>query len=345
MRTMRSAILRRPATLFGLSALTIATACIVIARSRAFAANPDVAAWGITFDLAVSIPLLYWFFVIRSGHARPLTVAPVFLIGLTLAAFVVPQSQQQFLGQLRLFVAPAAELLLVAALIGRIRRMRLERSTSSDPYARISAAARTLAGENRAAEVIASELAMVYYALFCWKQQPSEERGAFTVHERSGWSTIVVCIIVMIVAESIGMHLLIALWSPLGAWIWTALDLWGMVWLIGDYHALRLRRSSIDGEALHIRYGLRWSVSVPLASIVAVEAVQREEEWKRRDVLKVAILDEPRWLITFDAPVVAHGLAGLRKEIRGIALLPDDDAPVSALQRAIAERDTRAERP
>ena len=71
MRTMRSAILRRPATLFGLSALTIATACIVIARSRAFAANPDVAAWGITFDLAVSIPLLYWFFVIRSGHARP----------------------------------------------------------------------------------------------------------------------------------------------------------------------------------------------------------------------------------------------------------------------------------
>ena len=120
---MRSAILRRPATLFGLSALTIATACIVIARSRAFAANPDVAAWGITFDLAVSIPLLYWFFVIRSGHARPLTVAPVFLIGLTLAAFVVPQSQQQFLGQLRLFVAPAAELLLVAALIGRIRRI------------------------------------------------------------------------------------------------------------------------------------------------------------------------------------------------------------------------------
>jgi hypothetical protein len=51
----------------------------------------------------------------------------------------------------------------------------------------------------------------------------------------------------------------------------------------------------------------------------------------------------PRWLITFDAPVVAHGLAGLRKEIRGIALLPDDDAPISALQHAIAARDTRAE--
>lgn len=329
--------------LFVLSAVTIASACIAIARSQAFATNPDLAAWAITFDLAISIPLVYWFFVVRGGHARPLTIAPLFLVGLLLASFVVPPAQQQFLGQLRLFIAPAAEVLLAVALIQRIRRMRVERSSDADPYVRISAAARALAGHNRAAEVVASEFAMVYYALFCWKEKPAEDPRAFTLHERSGWSTVVACILVLIVAESIGMHLLIALWSPVAAWIWTALDVWGMVWLIGDYHALRLRRSSIDDEMLHIRYGLRWSVSIPRASIVAIEPVQREEEWKRRDILKVAILDEPRWLITFDAPVIAHGLAGLRKEIRGIALLPDDDAPISALRNALAARDRRAE--
>jgi hypothetical protein len=45
----------------------------------------------------------------------------------------------------------------------------------------------------------------------------------------------------------------------------------------------------------------------------------------RKDVLKVAILDDPRWLITLREPVVVHGLAGLRKTVRAIALLPDQD--------------------
>jgi hypothetical protein len=130
------------------------------------------------------------------------------------------------------------------------------------------------------------------------------------------------------------MHLLLSLWSRAAAWVWTALDLWAVIWLLGDYQALRLRRSSVGGEALHLRYGLRWSVDVPLEAIVAVEPVRAESEWKRKDVLKVAILDEPRWLISLAEPVVVNGLAGIRKTVRGIALLPDDDEAISALRNA-----------
>ena len=39
---------RRPALLFAMSAAAILAACIAIVRSQAYAANPDVAAWGIT---------------------------------------------------------------------------------------------------------------------------------------------------------------------------------------------------------------------------------------------------------------------------------------------------------
>lgn len=327
--------LRRPSSLFLLSALAIAGACVAIARSRVFIAQPDVAAWGITFDLTISIPLVYWFLVVRTGRARPLTIAPVFLIGMALAAVLLPRAQQQFLGQLRTFVLPAVELVLLAAMVQRIRALRRQDNTSPDPYVRISTAARALAGEGRVAEVIASETAMFYYAFFGWRQQPAETRGhAFTLHERNGWPTIVVCLIVMIVAESIGMHLLLGLWSPIAAWVWTGLDLWAIVWLVGDAQALRLRRSSVDDEMLHIRFGLRWSVSIPLANIASIDDVRSESEWKRRDVLKVAILDEPRWLVTLREPVTANGLAGIRKEIRGLALLPDDDETVSVLRRA-----------
>lgn len=302
---MRALPLRRP---FYPLALLVVAVCAFIARSRAFAANPDVVAWGITFDLTITVPLLYWFFVVRTGKARPLSVAPVFIIGTLIATALLPRSNQQFVQQLRLLV-PVAEVVLVIAFIQRARRMKLEHA---------------LVGEGRVAEIIASEFAMLYYAVRGWGKQPEAVDGRpFTVHERSGWSSIVACIIVLIVAEGIGMHFLIGRWSVRAAWGWTILDLWAIVWLLGDYQALRLRRSSIDGETLHLRYGLRWTVDIPLASIVSVEEVR---DWKnQRGILKVAILDDPKWLITLAEPVTAKGMAGLRKQIHGIALLADDD--------------------
>lgn len=316
---------RRPALLFAMSAAAILAACIAIVRSQAYAANPDVAAWGITFDLTISIPLLYWFFVVRGGKARPLTIVPLFLIGTMIAARLIPEGQQQFVRQLGWIVVPAAELLLIWTLVSRVRAMRKQRSTSSDPYERIAAAARTLAGDGLLADAIASEFASFYYAFFGWRQQPEPRERAITFHERNGWGTILICIFVMIAAEGLAMHLFLSRWSALAAWGWTALDLWAAIWLLGDYHGLRLRRSWIDGEALHVRHGLRWTVTIPRELIASIDEIHDQSKWKRKDVLKIAMLDEPRWLITLREPVVARGMVGMRKSIRALAVLPDQD--------------------
>ena len=292
----------------------------------------DVLAWGLTFDLTISLPFVYWFFVVRRGKAQMVSVAPVFIAGTAAASFLIPAAQQTFLSQLKLFLLPLAELSLVTALVMRVRRAAKSRGNSDDPYERILNAARALIGETRVAEVVASEVAMVYYALFTWRKKPSAVAGrAFTLHERCGWGTILVCIYVLIVAEGIGMHLLLARWSTVAAWIWTTFDLWAMLWLLGDYQGLELRRSYLSDDALHIRYGLRWNVAVPLASIASIDDVQGE--WKQQPgVLRVAMLEEPRVLITLEEPIVAKGLAGLRKTIHAIAFLPDDDETIDALR-------------
>ena len=323
---------RRPAALFGASAVLVVGICIAVLRSRAFAANPDLAAWGITFDLTISLPLLYWFFVVRGGKARPLTIVPVFLLGTMLATALIPHAQQAFLRQLGRVVVPVAELLLVTALVGRIIAARREPNPSSDPYDRIAKAANTLAGEGVMANVITSEAAMFYYAFFGWRRQPPMRERAVTFHERNGWSTILACILVIIAAEGLAMHLLLAQWKSVAAWCWTALDLWALIWLLGDYQALRLRRTWIDDEALHIQYGLRWTITVPREQIASVEEI-RNESWKRKEILRIAILDAPRWKVTLREPLVARGLLGLRKRIVAIALLPDDDSWIANLTR------------
>jgi hypothetical protein len=314
--------------LFASSAVLVIAACWAILRSQAFGKHPDVLGWAVTFDLTLTVPLLYWLSVVKTGRARALTVAPVFLLSMALAAVLVPRGQQAFLRDLRFLGAPM-ELLLLGALAHRVFRASRDRSTSPDPYERIYAASRIVVGEGRAAEVVASEAATMYYALFCWRKQPAEVEGQpFTVHERSGWGTVVACILVLLVAESIGLHLLVQLWSTKAAWIVTFFDVWGILWLLGDYHGLRLRRSSITDDALELRYGLRWSATIPRTNIAAVTEIHAESEWKRKDVLKVAMLDEPRWLITLHEPVTMRGMAGLRKTVRAIALLPDGDFPL-----------------
>jgi hypothetical protein len=250
---------------------------------------------------------------------------PVFLLGTMIAARLIPGGQQDFLRQLRHVVGPAAELLLIGALVSRVLAARKEHRISTDPYDRIATAARTLAGEGLAARVITSEVATFYYAFFGWKQQPEPRERAVTFHQRNGWGTILICIFVLIAAEGLAMHLFLARWNTTAAWGWTAVDLWAVIWLIGDYQALRLRRSWIDDETLHIHYGLRWTVTIPRQLIVSVDEIREESEWKRKDVLKLAILDAPRWKITLREPLIAHGLAGMRKEIRALAILPDQD--------------------
>ncbi len=308
---------RHPAAFFALSALAVLTACVAVLRSAAFVRNPDVAAWGVTFDLTISLPLLYWFFVVRTGKAQALTMAPVFIAGTIVATLLVPRPQQHFLEQLKWIVGPAAELLILVSVIRGVRT-----------------------GDSRIAEFVRAEATMLYYAIFGWTKKP--EREGITFHQQAGWGSILVCIFVLLAAEGLGMHLLLLHWSVKAAWIWTGLDLWAVMWLLGDYHGLRLRHSFVDDDAFHLRLGMRWSLSIPRENIAALEPIQSESEWKRKGVLKVAILDEPCWLLTLREPMTAHGLAGLRKTVTALALRPDDDSALSALSSALSAREPHA---
>jgi len=307
----RSRALRQPAALFVLASLTVVTAVLVIAHTQRFAANVDVGSWAITFDLTITIPALYYFFVVRAGRARVLTIAPVFLVCAIVATRIVPHDQQQFLHQLRFAFAPL-DLITIYLVTRRLR-------SGAKP-------------DGVVASFVMTELTILRYGLFAWREQPQVPHGstAVTVHQRNGWGTIVVCFLVLITFESIGAHLLVSMWSTKAAWIVTVLDVYGMLWLIGDYHALRLRPTLIGSDAIELRYGMRWSATIARENVAGIDAIQSEADWKRRTTLKMAMLDEPRTLIRLREPVVAHGLAGMRRTIDAIAISPDDEASFHA---------------
>lgn len=326
---MSAAALRRPrpTLLFPLAALSIVIVCVTIVRSRLFAQAPDIAAWGVTFDLTITIPLLWYFVVVRTGHAKPLTLAPVFVIAMTVAALVVPRGHQDFLHALRFASAPleVVTLVLLGRRMARLRNVR--GAQGGDTFTRIDRAARELFGDNRAATFVAMEVTILYYSVTAWRKKSPRLANAITVHEESGWGSIVACILVLLVAESIGAHFLVQLWfGRAAAWVMTSLDVYGILWIIGDYHALRLRVTTVEDGVLRIRHGLRWSADVPLDAIRSIDRVSSESEWKgKKTVMKLALVDEPRWLIRLHEPIRATFIAGIPRTIEAIAVRPDDE--------------------
>ncbi len=321
-----------PLRLFGVGAIAYAAIAILLVRSQVYAAHPDVLAWGLTFDLGISIPLIYWFLFVRTGIMRPLTLIPLFVIAVGVASRIVPAGQHHFAQQLG-YVAAPLDLVTLWMVARRLMRARSAAAEDGDVPTRIAQATRQLFGDGAVAGFVALEVSSFYYGLFCWKKPAAP---GFSIYKRSGWDTVLICIFVLLAAESIGVHLLIQTWSVRTAWVVTLLDLYGAIWLLGDYHAMRLRPITIDEESLHVRFGFRWSISIPLSAITAIEPIRSESDWKRKGVLKVALLAEPRLLIRLDAPAIATGLAGVRKTIDAVALLPDDlEAFEEALRKAM----------
>src|SRR5260221_1172523 len=184
-RVSRTSTLRlQPAQLFTLTAIGIVAICATILRSALFVRNPDLAAWGVTFDLTLTIPFVYYLTVVRPGHAQAITMAPVFVLGVAVAARLVPHGQQSFVQQLR-FVAAPLELVTLVLIARRVVAMRRAGSAAADdPLARISAACREVFGGNPLATFVAFEVTTLYYGLFSWRKKTP--RDGYSVHERSG---------------------------------------------------------------------------------------------------------------------------------------------------------------
>jgi hypothetical protein len=107
----------------------------------------------------------------------------------------------------------------------------------------------------RAADVLASELAAIHCALFSWRSRahlPGDAR-AFSSHKRSGHGGLVFALLVLTAVEALAIHVLPTRWSPVLAWIITALSLYGALWLLADYRASILRPVLVDSNEVWLR--------------------------------------------------------------------------------------------
>ena len=233
-------------------------------------------------------------------------------------------------------LAALAELALIAFIVYKALQLRKgyrERAaTGMDLYDSLRESAGSVVG-TVAGGALAYEATLLYYATAGWSRSPEIGDGAFSVHRNVAYIPLMLAVMIALVVETIAVHLLLRLWSPVAAWVLTAISLYTLVWLIGDIHAVRLRPTRIRDGILHFRLGLRWDAKISIASIQSVGTPENDDRPGGREHLKAILVGAPNLRIQLREPIRAVGFYGLLRRVRTIDLHVDDpDGFVAGLQ-------------
>lgn len=209
---------RLPLLTFAVLTTGIYAVAVTVTRMQSVLREPEIVSLGLLFDLLVTVPLAYYLLAVRRAGWPARTLIPLFLLSLTGAALVLPD-QREMLKRFSEAVSIPAELGLLTW-IG-VRTARSFRRTSGGPGAddvlqRLKMVTREILPARVAADAIASEMAVFYYALFAWRRpapSPPASR-VFTYHRTGGYGAIVFALMMITVGESIPVHLLVTRWSP-----------------------------------------------------------------------------------------------------------------------------------
>jgi hypothetical protein len=325
-----------PAVWFLPLAAALYAFCILSLHSQAFALRPDLISGAVTFDFVVSVPCLYWWFMVRKARWPALSLLPVLVLCLLVASLLLPAEHRQPL-RLAQYLVVFAELTAVAVVaakaVGAAKAYRSRAQAGGgddDPVELLRFSLRQTLPAERVSDVVADELALVYYALFSWRRRvaPRADEEAFSYHRESGYGSLLLAFTFVAVLELVGAHFLVTAWWGRGAaWVLTGLSLYGLLWLLGFYQAVRLRPVTVGPDSLRVRVGLRWNILVPLSQIEDVlQSVPGQPPPTAADYLRAVALGEPQFIIKLREPLTARGLYGSSRRVRALGVAVDDPA-------------------
>ena len=311
--------------LFGIPLLIIALMVLVV-KLPVFAANPNELSIGITVDLLLTAPLVY-FLLIRKTKIPNTTVVPFLILGLVIGSLILPSENQYYLRLFKTWVLPIVEISILFYILykvrGAIQTFKLKKLGSLDFYTTL---------KNTCSEVLpkalvvpfVTEISVIYYGFLYWKKRTIKE-NEFTYHKDSGTITLFIAIIFIIGIETLVLHHLLAKWSTVAAWILTILSIYSGIQFLGFLKSMIKRPISIENNTLFLRYGIMNETAICLSTINSVEISSKEIEFND-ETRRLSILGELEGhnvIIRLKEENTLTGLYGTKRTYKNIALYVD----------------------
>lgn len=290
--------------------------------------HPEVAI-GITLDLTIVIPLVY-FWIIRKKNISNFSIIPVFLICLLLASFLLPPPHHHTLQWIKTWLLPVVELSALSFLIYKIRQiwiqLKKEKTTNPDFLDVLYRSTRSVFGTSTLAGVLSTELAVFYYTFYFGKKRKADQHSFFSYHKKSGQTEVLGVICFLLIVETIPVHILLAMWNETIAWIASLSSLYLMLQIFAHLRASRLRFIEFQENHLIVRNGLAVSTQIKYEHIDRLEVTTRSGKTDKK-VVKVGFLPElesHNMKLLLKEPQLIRGLYGKEKKVQILLFFIDD---------------------
>lgn len=316
---------------------------ILLAKSSFFPSNPDSLSIGITFDLLITVPLVY-FLLIRKTSIPRTTIIPLLIIGMVVGSIVLPAQNQYYLELFKTWVFPIVEISIISFVIYKvsqaIKGYKTNQNPSVDFYTTLKNTCYEILPKSAVVPVV-TEIAVFYYGFIHWKKRTLNE-NEFSYHRESGTVSLLFAIIFIVSIETYVIHILLMKWSELAAWILTFLSIYSGFQLFGFLKSMYKRPISIENGKLFLRYGIMNETTIDIANIDSIELSSKDIELNKetRKLSFLGELESHNVIIRLKEENTLTGLYGIKRNYTNLAFHVDDkikfaDKINNALQQRI----------
>jgi hypothetical protein len=311
------------------SCLAICISLLTV-QTTGFNKHSDLFSLAVTFDITISIPLVYYFLVVRKSKTLPFTIIVVFLLCTFIAAWILPADNHYYLDKVEKLLALGELFILIYAII-RIRKIVVSYKKLSlhlhDFVHNLSKATIAVFGRSAIMPLLLGEINTVRYGLLFWwgKKEILPGQESYTVYKKTGYTSLwgVLCFVMLI--EITAFHFLILQWSKMAAIIVTSLSIYTFIFAIADLAAVLKRPVVFNDGMLYLRIGVRWNVELDPAQISSIEKIRNFKK-DPKHILNCSLTGNPNILIKLQKPVTVYGYYGIKRIADQIVLNIDNEA-------------------
>ncbi|WP_237276179.1 hypothetical protein [Tenacibaculum ovolyticum] len=315
-------------SVLGIPLLLISTLFLII-NSFFFIEYPKELSIGITLDLLITIPFVY-FLIIRKKEIPKITVITLFVIGIVIASIMIPEQHQSFLSQIKTFVLPVVELGVFSFLIFKARKIIQELKKQQHNHLVFYNAVQQAVGTvfpNKIGGFLATEIAVVYYGFLAWKKRALKE-NEFSYHKNGTSVSIIMGLMLVVLIETIAVHALVQKWNVIVAWLLTVLSIYTCLQLFSLMRSLSKIPIEVDltSKILTLKYGFFSEAVIPFENIKSIDLTEKDLPTDKSIIpfSPLGNLDTHNIVIHLNKKAVFKSFYGMKKTYISIAFFVDD---------------------
>lgn len=288
----------------------------------------------LTLVLIIVWPLSIYLLLIRPRSMPKFLIYVSFILSLVIAYVIVPISQRGFLKQMLGWIIPILGISIFTFVIYCIVKIiiqykKMNRNKHYNFLEVIRIELEPILGNGFVLETILTEMSIFYYAVFIWFHKTKKQKsGAYAYHKTSQIKTMVIVFSILIAIEGVVLHFIIQLWSNIAAWIFTVLNIYALIYMVGLYNSTRFLPHIIYQDKLILRLGYQSSIELDISNIETIKSVGYQggigEKIPKTTYYSLLNMDTPQYEILLKEPVLMKGAYGRKRHVKTVVFRADE---------------------